>query len=83
MRKLGLLVAAGQAIAGITAVIFGVSVIQMVAGFALGAVWMIGAAVLVNSTDANVCNCDEYGEELAWIGGSMDGFELHDEGNAR
>lgn len=29
-------------------------------------------------------NCDEYGEELAWMGaGEMDGFELHDEGIAR
>lgn len=29
-------------------------------------------------------NCDEYGEELAWMGaGEMDGFELHEEGIGR
>jgi len=78
MRKLGLIVAAGLVVALLTAIIFGMSVAQMVGGFALGAVWMIGASVLVNSTNLGTCNCDEYGEELAWMGGEMDGFELHE-----
>ena len=43
------------------------------------------AAALFASVPARVPrNCDEYGEELAWMGaGEMDGFELHDEGNGR
>lgn len=44
------------------------------------------AALFANVPDAPaqiIRNRDEYGEELAWLGGSMDGFELHDEGNAR
>lgn len=42
-------------------------------------------SALFASVPAHVArNCDEYGEELAWMGaGEMDGFELHDEGIAR
>jgi hypothetical protein len=79
MRKLGLIFAAGLAVALLTALIAGMSVPQMIGGFCLGAVWMIGAAILVNSTSSTVCSCDEYGEELSWMGGSMDGFGRHDE----
>jgi hypothetical protein len=40
-------------------------------------------ARLFDSQTASARNVDEYGEELAWMGGDMDGFELHDEVNGR
>jgi len=54
--------------------------ILSVIGEAVSALFAIVPDVPAHATR----KCDEYGEELAWMGaGEMDGFELHNEGNGR
>ncbi len=84
MRKLALIVVVGLLIALIAAAVLGLSVRQIGIGYLLGAAWMVGVSVVMNTANGRVIDPGEYGDELAWMGaGSMDGFEVHDEGIAR
>jgi len=84
MRKLALIVVVGLLIALIAAAVLGLSVRQIGIGYLLGTAWMVAVSVVMNTANGRVINPGEYGEELAWMGaGSMDGFEVHDEGIAR
>ena len=84
MRKLALIVVVGLLIALIAAAVLGLSVRQIGIGYLLGAAWMVAVSVIMNTASGRVGDPSEYGEELAWMGaGSMDGFDLHDDGNIR
>ena len=84
MRKLALIVVVGLLIALIAAAVLGLPVLTVGLGYLLGAGWMVGVSVVMNTANGPVINPGEYGDELSWMGaGNVEGFGLHDEGNAR
>ena len=84
MRKLALIVVVGLLIALIAAAVLGLPVLTVGLGYLLGAGWMVGVSVVMNTANGPVINPGEYGEELAWMGaGNMEGFELHAQSSTR
>jgi hypothetical protein len=84
MRKLALIVVVGLLIALIAAAVLGLPVFTVGLGYLLGAGWMVGVSVVMNTANGPVINPGEYGEELGWMGaGNMEGFELHAQSSTR
>lgn len=78
MRKLGLIVVAGLLIALLAATVLGLPLRYIGAGYLSGAAWMVVVSIIMNTANGRARDPSEYGEELAWMGGEMDGFELHE-----